>query len=670
MLAGERSSPELLGERARAHRLARRDVLGDAVVEHLPGARAELGHATLFLAPPGPSRALCTRRSRREPCGAGHARGLIGCPACRRFWPGKGATGSVPKPRWQVSRRRVSCGVSRRSRSALRALRAGLRAGIACAAPVPAPRSGRRDRASGRTLRRRLPRPRPPAQRYGRSTGRSARRSSRREASPSRGRRGARRARPRAPRRPAPRRHVPPGLPAAERATSPWEIVDCRLALALDDFARAARRARHRRGHPLLDLSARHARGAGTSRHAHGARHRRRLLREAGRHHLEVERDFHGRIGAPTCGAGAGPSPATAEALELRSIVCDAAGARLFNVVLTPDYNWPHRNHFHLEVRADTKWLPAVVGPRLEPLLPFSRTSLQRVRPRRDPSPIPAAALLGAPHAPLRARRGLRDRSRCPSSCARAASTMIAHRDGSQTASLPHIIKPFWSPALDSGPRRRTWYFASIAVTAIALAATALVPPSLDRARRARVAPLGLHRGALRRAGRRRDERLRGPRDDGGHGARRARGARVGLADGGQPRRHRDGRGAHRLDDCPSRAATTADHPRVPSAASRRSRRRSSTRPRCRGGRLGVFWGPAPGDRGARCQSREGWTGMLICLSPVGTGALTNLFSALARDYAPDDARHRAPGHRGRRSCSEASSTSPARSSAGSSPIG
>jgi MFS family permease len=37
-------------------------------------------------------------------------------------------------------------------------------------------------------------------------------------------------------------------------------------------------------------------------------------------------------------------------------------------------------------------------------------------------------------------------------------------------------------------------------------------------------------------------------------------------------------------------------------------------------------------------RAREGWTGLLICLSPVGAGALTNLFGALARDYAPDDA--------------------------------
>ena len=65
-----------------------------------------------------------------------------------------------------------------------------------------------------------------------------------------------------------------------------------------------------------------------------------------------VERDFHGRIGAPTCGAGTGPNPATPEALELRRIVCDAADAKLFNVELTPDFNWAHRNHFHLEVTA------------------------------------------------------------------------------------------------------------------------------------------------------------------------------------------------------------------------------------------------------------------------------------------------------------------------------
>jgi hypothetical protein len=149
------------------------------------------------------------------------------------------------------------------------------------------------------------------------------------------------------------------GLPAAQRATSPWEIVDCRLALALDDFA--AMLAAHDivevihfsvyrppvASWPETKLASRHPGGLAIDAGSFVKKDGRVLL---------VERDFHGRIGATTCGTGARPQPATPEALELRSIVCDAADARLFNVMLTPDYNWPHRNHFHLEVTAGAKW--------------------------------------------------------------------------------------------------------------------------------------------------------------------------------------------------------------------------------------------------------------------------------------------------------------------------
>jgi hypothetical protein len=148
-------------------------------------------------------------------------------------------------------------------------------------------------------------------------------------------------------------------LPASKRASSPWEIVDCRLALALDDFA--AQLATHDieqvihfsiyrppvASWPEGKLASRHpgalAIDAGTFVKKNGTR-------------LEVERDFHGHIGATTCGPGAGPRPATPEANELRRIVCDATDAHLFNVALTPDYNWPHRNHFHLEVTAGAGW--------------------------------------------------------------------------------------------------------------------------------------------------------------------------------------------------------------------------------------------------------------------------------------------------------------------------
>ena len=67
-------------------------------------------------------------------------------------------------------------------------------------------------------------------------------------------------------------------------------------------------------------------------------------------------KDFHGKIGAQTCGDGAGPHPSTDAAKELRDILCTAVGQHMFNVVLTPDFNRPHRNHFHLEVMANVKW--------------------------------------------------------------------------------------------------------------------------------------------------------------------------------------------------------------------------------------------------------------------------------------------------------------------------
>jgi hypothetical protein len=143
--------------------------------------------------------------------------------------------------------------------------------------------------------------------------------------------------------------------PEGRRDTSPLEILDCRLALALDDFSdqlarhdivRVVHFSMYRpppRGWPADRVGSRHA-GALAIDVA-------TFVKRDGTK-LDVLRDFHGRIGARTCGPGAGPHPATPEALELRQIVCDAAEARLFNIALTPDFNWPHRNHFHLEVKA------------------------------------------------------------------------------------------------------------------------------------------------------------------------------------------------------------------------------------------------------------------------------------------------------------------------------
>jgi len=70
---------------------------------------------------------------------------------------------------------------------------------------------------------------------------------------------------------------------------------------------------------------------------------------------LSVQRDFHGHIGARTCGAGA-PVPESADARELRALVCESSELGLFTYVLTPDYNAAHVDHFHMEIKPGVRW--------------------------------------------------------------------------------------------------------------------------------------------------------------------------------------------------------------------------------------------------------------------------------------------------------------------------
>ncbi len=149
-------------------------------------------------------------------------------------------------------------------------------------------------------------------------------------------------------------------LPASARPTSPYEILDCRLVLALDDFSvilakydvvevvhMSVYRPPSARGWAAGHIGKQHSGGLAIDAGS--------FVKKDGTT-LQVERDFHGAIGAPTCGAGTGPAPSTPEALTLRKLACEAADAHLFNVELTPDYNWQHRNHFHLEVTPNVTW--------------------------------------------------------------------------------------------------------------------------------------------------------------------------------------------------------------------------------------------------------------------------------------------------------------------------
>jgi hypothetical protein len=144
-----------------------------------------------------------------------------------------------------------------------------------------------------------------------------------------------------------------------KRATTPYEIADCRLVLALDDFAQILER------HDIVEVrhySIYRPPGKSWPEAKAATQHAGALALDAGRFitkdgaALDVTKHFHGAIGDATCGKSAAPHPATKEATELRSILCEAVGAHLFNIVLTPNFNRPHHNHFHLEVAAGVKW--------------------------------------------------------------------------------------------------------------------------------------------------------------------------------------------------------------------------------------------------------------------------------------------------------------------------
>lgn len=142
-------------------------------------------------------------------------------------------------------------------------------------------------------------------------------------------------------------------VPPAARAHSHADLVDCRLALSLDDFAAAIAQ----RGIvEVLTLSAyRTRKESGCTYKYDGEQHCAALAVDVASFKkrdgtvLAVERDFHGHIGTLTCRGDAHPSPRTAAATELWDIACRAAG-RSFLVVLTPNWNTEHRNHLHLEL--------------------------------------------------------------------------------------------------------------------------------------------------------------------------------------------------------------------------------------------------------------------------------------------------------------------------------
>lgn len=144
-----------------------------------------------------------------------------------------------------------------------------------------------------------------------------------------------------------------------QRRDTPWEIADCRLVLALDDFADVLAahdivEVRHYSMHREAPKS--WPPGKIGSQHHGGMAIDAAIFVTRDGTKLDVLKDWHGRIGAATCGPKARPRTPTDHALALRAILCETAAKRIFNVILTPNHNRAHRNHFHLDVTAGAKW--------------------------------------------------------------------------------------------------------------------------------------------------------------------------------------------------------------------------------------------------------------------------------------------------------------------------
>ena len=144
-------------------------------------------------------------------------------------------------------------------------------------------------------------------------------------------------------------------------APSPYGLLDCRLALALDDMARLLQAHAVAEIH-IGSMYRRGARIAGRNRrsqHSHGLAMDIISFRLKDGTLLKVERDWHAGIGEPSCGPGAVIHTPDKASIALRNIACEVAAANIFHHLLTPGANRAHRDHFHFDIArgANYRWL-------------------------------------------------------------------------------------------------------------------------------------------------------------------------------------------------------------------------------------------------------------------------------------------------------------------------
>lgn len=145
-------------------------------------------------------------------------------------------------------------------------------------------------------------------------------------------------------------------LPEAEWETTPFNVLDARLAIALDDLCRTLAQ------HDVVEVV--HFtmyRPAGKPEDRYGYRHPGGLaidlgaIKKANGEWLNVGPHWPSEIGAKTCGLGARRLLGR-RGRELMSILCEVADQRIFHYMLSPHFDEPHSDHFHLEIKPGVKW--------------------------------------------------------------------------------------------------------------------------------------------------------------------------------------------------------------------------------------------------------------------------------------------------------------------------
>ena len=134
-------------------------------------------------------------------------------------------------------------------------------------------------------------------------------------------------------------------LSKKERERSPYEVFDCRLVLALDDFASILVR------HDIVDVMHYSAFRPLVPGVVKGGHERAMAIDIAffGRTDgsaYSILRDFTPIAKEHPCT----PKIRAEGPRALREVVCEAVAQGLFHVALTPDHDYAHRDHFHLEI--------------------------------------------------------------------------------------------------------------------------------------------------------------------------------------------------------------------------------------------------------------------------------------------------------------------------------